>query len=59
MKTFRVLKLSAWTGAGAARKVEDKLNELAEAGYEIVSVSFGMNSGYMPTGYITYRQQFV
>ena len=54
-----MLKLSAWTGAGAARKVEDKLNELAETGYEIVSVSFGMNSGYMPTGYITYRQQFV
>lgn len=54
MKEYRVLKFSTmWSASSLANKVERILNERTHLGWEIVSVSFGINIWYMPTAFIT------
>ena len=54
MKDYRIIKLSAtWSTDGLMRDTEDLVNEKAQQGYEIVSVSFGVNLWWMPTAFIT------
>lgn len=57
MKTFRVIRLSnMWSMSSLTKSVERKLEALTAAGWEIVSVSFGMNVWYVPTAFITISQ---
>ena len=42
-----------WSTATLTEKVEQILNEKVLDGYEIVTVSFGVNLWWMPTAYIT------
>jgi len=54
MKTYKIIKLSAtWSTSELATKVERMLNQKSREGYEIVSVSFGVNMWWMPTAFIT------
>ena len=54
MKTHTIIKLSTmWSTASLTEKVEQILNEKVSEGYEIVTVSFGVNLWWMPTAYIT------
>lgn len=54
MKKYKVIKLSAtWSTSSLTKKVEQKLNEYASEGYEIVTVAFGINLFGTPTAFIT------
>jgi hypothetical protein len=54
MKNYTIIKLSTmWSTATLTEKVEQILNEKVLDGYEIVTVSFGVNLWWMPTAYIT------
>lgn len=54
MKSYLILKLSTmWSTDQLKNDVERLLNEKNSMGYEIVSVSFGVNMWWMPTAYIT------
>lgn len=54
MKTFRIFKLtSLWSTNTLIKEVEQLLNEKTGDGYEIVTVSFGVNMWWMPTAYVT------
>lgn len=54
MKDYRIIKLSAmWSTDDLMRDTENLVNEKAQQGYEIVSVSFGINLWWMPTAFIT------
>lgn len=48
MKTYKILKITSnWTSTNTLiKKVEQVLNEKTKDGFEIVSVSFGINSLY-------------
>lgn len=47
---------TSWSTDRLTRRVEEKLDELEAAGWEIVSVSFGTNLWYQPTAFVTVRQ---
>jgi hypothetical protein len=54
MKQFRVFKISSmWSTSKLTRVVENELKKLTSDGYEIISVSFGVNFWWMPTAFIT------
>ena len=54
MKVYRIFKLSSmWSTTTLIREVEELLNEKITDGYEIVTVSFGVNRWWMPTAYVT------
>ena len=54
MKTYSVIKVfSMWSTTLLAKKVELILNEKSKDGYEIITVSFGINMFWLPTAYIT------
>jgi len=54
MKTYKIIKLSEiWSASELTTKVERILNQKSREGYEIVSVSFGVNMWWMPTAFIT------
>lgn len=54
MITYRIFKLtSMWSTDRLTREVEQLLNEKTGDGYEIVTVSFGVNMWWMPTAYVT------
>lgn len=54
MKVYFVIKVSTWwTTDQLTSKVEKLVNEKAAQGFEIVSVSFGLNMWYMPTAFVT------
>ena len=42
-----------WSKDGLKNDVESLLNEKTAQGYEIVSVSFGVNMWWMPTAFVT------
>jgi phosphoserine phosphatase len=57
MKQFRVMKVvDLWSTNRLRRKVERLLNQLANEGYEVVSVSFGFNIWFAPKAYITVKK---
>lgn len=57
MSRYRIFKYShGFSTDKLVRNVEDRLQELEDAGYEIVSVAFGTNLLYIPTAFITVRQ---
>jgi len=54
MKTYRIIKRSTmWSTSSLTAEVEKVLNEKTSDGYEIVTVSFGINMWWMPTAFIT------
>jgi hypothetical protein len=54
MKKFQILKTcSHWSTSRLTRDVEELLAKAHEEGYEIISVSFGVNMWWMPTAYVT------
>lgn len=54
MKTYRVIKFTAmWSTSSLTTQVEQLLNRKTREGYEIVSVSFGVNMWWKPTAFIT------
>lgn len=58
MKKFKVIKLStAWSTTQLTRNVERHLQSAHSKGYEIISVSFGVNLWWMPTAYITVAKE--
>ncbi|WP_320052979.1 hypothetical protein [uncultured Acetobacteroides sp.] len=58
MKRYTIIKISAsWSMSSLIRKVEEVLNKKTLEGYEIVSVSFGVNMWWMPTAFITLHRK--
>lgn len=56
MTRYRVFKYSsAFSTDKLTRIVEDRLQELEDEGFEIISVAFGTNLLYVPTAFITVR----
>jgi len=54
MKQFRVFKISnTWSTSRLTKDVENELKQLTNEGYEIISVSFGVNMWWIPTAFIT------
>jgi len=54
MKQFRVFKISNMSSTARLTKdVENELKRLTNEGYEIISVSFGVNMWWIPTAFIT------
>lgn len=54
VKTYRVIKLTAfWSTSALTSQVQQLLNRKTHEGYEIVSVSFGVNMWWKPTAFIT------
>ena len=54
MKYYSIIKLSTmWSSETLKNDVEDLINEKGNAGYEIVTVAFGVNMWWMPTAYVT------
>jgi hypothetical protein len=45
-----------WSSETLRTDTENLINEKALAGYEIVTVAFGVNMWWMPTSYITIRK---
>lgn len=58
MKKFKIVKLSTmWSTSDLTRDVENHLQSAYQKGYEIISVSFGVNLWWMPTAYITVAKE--
>lgn len=58
MRQFQVVKVSdAWSTAKLTKKVEQELKKLDSEGFEIITVSFGFNSWWIPTAFITVRKE--
>lgn len=54
MKSYSVIKVSAaWSTDQLRSDVEKLLNEKADQGFDIITVSFGVNLFWMPTAFIT------
>jgi hypothetical protein len=54
MKNYTIiLETEFWSTKALKNKVENILNEKTAEGFEIVSVSFGLNLWWLPTAYIT------
>ncbi len=54
MKNHKIIKISEmWSTENLRKKVELLINQKSKEGYEIVTVSFGMNLWYAPTAFIT------
>ena len=54
MKQFRVFKISnSWSTARLIKDVENELKQITNEGYDIISVSFGVNIWWLPTAFIT------
>jgi hypothetical protein len=47
---------SMWSTEALRQDVEKLLNEKTKAGYEVVSVSFGLNLWWIPTAFITFKK---
>jgi len=54
MKNYEIIKISEmWSTENLRKKVNLLINQKSKEGYEIVTVSFGMNLWYTPTAFIT------
>jgi hypothetical protein len=54
MKKHKLIKISTcWSTTSLTHRVEKLLNERVAAGYQIVTVSFGVDVWWRPTAYIT------
>lgn len=51
-----ISKSARWSTKSLLRETVILLNEKSKEGYEIVSVSFGINMWFMPTVFITLRK---
>lgn len=57
MEQFRIFKIKCmWSTSRLTRDVENELKRLKKEGYEIISVSFGLNFWWIPTAFITTRK---
>lgn len=58
MTKFKIIQRStAWSTSNLMSEVEELLPQMTEKGYNIVSVSFGVNIWWMPTAYITISKE--
>ena len=54
---YQVIKFSnMWSTETLRKEAEDIVNQKAQVGWEIVSVSFGLNLWWIPTVFITIRK---
>ena len=54
MKTYSILKVTTgWSTDELVKDVEKMVNKKVNEGYEIVTVSFGLNTWWVPTAFIT------
>lgn len=54
MKVYAIEQIKYfWSSSVLKDRVERRLNELSQEGYEIVSVSFGLTALMYPTAFIT------
>jgi hypothetical protein len=51
-----ISKSAMWSTKSLLKEVVAIINEKNQEGYEIVSVSFGLNLWWMPTAFITLRK---
>jgi hypothetical protein len=59
MKKHKLIKISTcWSTISLTKKVEQILDERVAAGYQIVTVSFGVDVWWRPTAYITLCKEF-
>lgn len=57
MKVFKIKKITEyWFTDRLTIKVEKEINSLSREGYEIISVSIGINMWWFPTAYITFSK---
>lgn len=57
MKDYRIIKKSSfWSVEKLTNEVEILLNEKTSQGYEVISVSFGVNLFWIPTAFITLKK---
>ncbi len=57
METFKIIKHSTmWSTSSLSQKVEETLNQVRTEGWEVITVSFGVNLWFMPTAYITLKK---
>ncbi|MDH6355216.1 UDP-N-acetylenolpyruvoylglucosamine reductase [Dysgonomonas sp. PH5-45] len=57
MNQFKIIKKSNyWSTDQLCQEVEETLKQLEDAGYEIISVSMGVNLWWAPTAYITVKK---
>lgn len=57
MKKFQVIKVSnSFSTDGLRTDVEEKVNSLAEEGFEIISVSFSSDLWRLPVAFITVKK---
>jgi hypothetical protein len=60
MKQFRVIKkINYWSTDKLCREVEELLKQLTDDGYEVISVSFGLNLWWCPTAFITVVKEYL
>ena len=59
MKQFKIITVTNnfWKPDNLTKKVELKLEELSNEGFEIVSVSFGYNLWKIPSAFITVKRE--
>lgn len=54
MEIFKIVTVSdMWSTEKLTRKVEGKLTEIADQGWEVKFISFGYNIWFVPTAFIT------
>jgi hypothetical protein len=56
MKKYEIVESSNWSVKKLKEEAEQILNDKSGNGYEIVSVSFGVNAWRVPTVFITIRK---
>ena len=58
MKVYTIIKHTSMRSTNKfVQQVEQLLNEKANEGYEIITVSFGLNMWAVPTAYITLAKE--
>jgi len=56
MKNFKVVQVRSWTSKKLREKVEQALNDMTTAGWNIFSIEFSFTEWYTPTAYITFNK---
>ena len=58
MKRYEVIKMTKWKTSVLREMVEDFINDKAEAGYEIISVSLGKDANEYATAFVTIAKEY-
>ena len=59
MNKYKIITvpMNFWKSENFVNKVETKVNELSNEGFEIISVSFGKNNWNVQTAFITVKRE--